>query len=90
VPRLDVPRVDNALRNWRVGEFRVAAQQIDQECFVEIGQLLALAGILIAISFWRRSPSFRRHAYAANTAMMTAGFILVGMHLAGYFATQAL
>ena len=57
---------------------------------VEIGQLLALAGILIAISFWRRSPSFRRHAYAANTAMMTAGFILVGMHLAGYFATQAL
>lgn len=56
---------------------------------VEVGQLLALAAILIAISFWRRSPSFRRHAYAANTAMMTAGFILVGMHLTGYVVTYA-
>ena len=56
---------------------------------VEVGQLLALAAILIAISFWRRSLSFRRHAYAANTAMMTAGFILVGMHLTGYVVTLA-
>jgi len=54
---------------------------------VEVGQLLALAGILIAISYWRRSGSFWRHAYTANVVMMTAGFILVGMHLTGYFTT---
>lgn len=54
---------------------------------VEVGQLLALAGILIAISYWRRTGSFWRHAYTANVAMMTSGFILVGMHLTGYFTT---
>ena len=56
---------------------------------VEIGQMLALAAILIAMSYWRRTASFRRHAYATNVAMMTAGFVLIGMHLTGYFATLA-
>jgi hypothetical protein len=52
---------------------------------VEIGQLLALTMILIAMSFWRRSDSFWKHAYTANVWMMTAGFVLTGMHLVGYF-----
>lgn len=56
---------------------------------VEAGQLLALAAILIAISYWRRTASFWRHAYAANVAMMCAGFVLIGMHLTGYFVTPA-
>lgn len=55
---------------------------------VEIGQLLALSVILIAISFWRRTAGFVRHAYSANVAMMSAGFILVGMQLTGYFVSQ--
>lgn len=54
---------------------------------VEIGQLLALAVILIGMSYWRRTPSFARHAYTANVAMMSAGFILVGMQLTGYFVS---
>lgn len=54
---------------------------------VEIGQMLALAAILIAISYWRRNGSFWRHGYTANVAMMCAGFILTGMHLTGYFTT---
>jgi hypothetical protein len=52
---------------------------------VEIGQILALAGILIAMSYWRKSSGFLRHAYSANTVLMTAGFILVGYQLTGYF-----
>jgi hypothetical protein len=52
---------------------------------VEIGQLLALAAILIVMGFWRRTPSFLRHAYTANVVMMTAGFVLVGYQLTGYF-----
>lgn len=52
---------------------------------VEIGQLLALAVILIAMSYWRRTSSFLRHAYSANVVMMCAGFVLVGMQLTGYF-----
>jgi hypothetical protein len=51
---------------------------------VEIGQLLALGAILILMGFWRRTPSFIRHAFAANVLLMTAGFVLVGYQLAGY------
>ena len=51
---------------------------------VEIGQLLALGAILIAISFWRRTESFWRHAYTANVAIMSAGFMLIGYQLTGY------
>jgi hypothetical protein len=52
---------------------------------VEIGQLLALAAILIGMSYWRRTASFVRNAYTANVAMMSAGFVLVGMQLTGFF-----
>jgi len=54
---------------------------------VEIGQLLALAIILIGMSYWRRTPSFVRNAYTANVAMMSAGFILVGSQLTGYLVS---
>jgi hypothetical protein len=52
---------------------------------VEIGQLLALSAILIAMSYWRRTSSFTRHAYTGNVVLMAAGFVLMGYQLAGYF-----
>ncbi|OQM74528.1 HupE/UreJ family protein [Manganibacter manganicus] len=54
---------------------------------VEIGQLLALGAILIVMSYWRLKPSFWRHAYSANVAMMTAGFVLTGYQIAGFFVS---
>jgi hypothetical protein len=54
---------------------------------VELGQLLALAGILIVMGFWRRSSAFNRQAFAANTVLMTAGFVLIGYQLTGYFVS---
>jgi hypothetical protein len=51
---------------------------------VEIGQLLALSGILIAMTYWRRTSSFQRHAYTGNVILMTAGFVLMGFQLAGF------
>ncbi len=51
---------------------------------VELGQLLALAAILIAMGWWRRTENFHRYAYTANVAMMAAGFVFIGMHLTGY------
>ena len=54
---------------------------------VELGQLLALAGILILMGFWRRLPSFHRQAYSINTVLMCAGFVLMGMQLTGYFVS---
>lgn len=52
---------------------------------VEIGQMLALSAILIAMGYWRRMASFSRYAFAANVVLMTAGFLLTGYQLAGYF-----
>ncbi len=52
---------------------------------VEIGQLLALSAILIAMAHWRGRESFGRHAWAANVAIMAAGFVLMGVQLTGYF-----
>jgi hypothetical protein len=51
---------------------------------VEIGQLLALGAILIVMNYWRRTASFLRHAQAANVALLTAGFLLMGHQLAAY------
>ena len=52
---------------------------------VEIGQLLALSGILIVMGFWRRTDAFIRQAVVANTVLMTAGFMLIGYQLTGFY-----
>lgn len=52
---------------------------------VEIGQILALTGILIAFTYWRTRPGFYRHAFATNAIVMACGFLLIGYQLSGYF-----
>src|SRR5437870_4052682 len=52
---------------------------------VEIGQVLALTGVLIGLSYWRTRPGFLQHAFLTNTVLMVGGFILVGYQLTGYF-----
>jgi hypothetical protein len=54
---------------------------------VELGQVVALAIILLAFQLWRRRASFQRDAYAANVLIMSAGFVLSGYQLAGYFVS---
>lgn len=51
---------------------------------VEIGQILALSAVLIALSIWRNSTSYLRHAFATNTVLMTGGFLLAGYQLSAY------
>jgi hypothetical protein len=50
---------------------------------VEIGQMLALSAILIAMGYWRRSAVFGRQAFNANVLLMIAGFVLMGYQLTG-------
>ena len=54
---------------------------------VELGQLLALTFILLVFQLWRRSPSFLHGAFATNFLIMTAGFMLMGYQLTGYWTT---
>jgi hypothetical protein len=52
---------------------------------VELGQVLALCLILLALLQWRRQPSFMEQAFLLNSVVMCAGFILAGNQFAGYF-----
>ncbi len=54
---------------------------------VELGQFIALAIVLIILSFWRRHKSYLHFATLTNTALMSAGFMLIGLQLTGYFIT---
>ena len=62
----------------------LVANMISFNVGVEIGQFLALAVMLIAINAWRASGRFWRYAYAANVALMCAGFVLMGYQLTGF------
>lgn len=52
---------------------------------VEVGQVLALTAVLIALSVWRTRIGYLRHAFATNAVLMCVGFILIGYQVAGYF-----
>jgi hypothetical protein len=51
---------------------------------VEIGQILALSLILVAMTLWRRTALFERTAAGANVLLMLAGVVLAGQQLAGF------
>lgn len=73
------------LQDFTMSKDGLVANLVAFNVGVEIGQLLALAFILIAMGWWRRTASFTRHAFAANVLLMTAGFILFGLQMTGYF-----
>ena len=51
---------------------------------VELGQVAALALVLLVLLRWREGPAFARQAFVANTVLMTCGFVLAGYQLTGY------
>lgn len=75
------------VQDYEISPDGLVANLIAFNVGVEIGQLLALAVILIGMSYWRRTAGFLRHAYSANVVMMSAGFILVGMQVTGYLVS---
>jgi hypothetical protein len=56
---------------------------------VELGQIAALAVVLLLLLRWRKSARFDTQAFAANWVLMTCGFLLAGMQLTGYLVTRA-
>ena len=54
------------LQEFEVGRDGLIANILSFNVGVEVGQILALTAILIAMTFWRRSPVFQRQAFAAN------------------------
>lgn len=52
---------------------------------VELGQLAALALMLVVFQWWRSTSLFERGAFITNVLIMTAGFLLFGYQLSGFF-----
>jgi hypothetical protein len=75
------------LIDYELSEDGLVTNLISFNVGVEVGQLLALWFILIAMNHWRRSASFVRHAYAANVVVMMLGFLLMGLHITGFFVS---
>ena len=51
---------------------------------VEIGQIAALAGMVVVLAWWRHTHSFRRISRAANLLLVALGGLLLLMQLHGY------
>ncbi len=73
------------LQEFTLSEDGLVANIIAFNVGVEIGQLMALAVLLILITAWRSSGSFGRFANAFNVWLMFAGFLLASYQMAGYF-----
>lgn len=70
--------------DYEMAEDGLLANLIAFNVGVEIGQILALAVILIVMGYWRKSRNFYRDAYTANVIMMAIGFILIGYQITGF------
>jgi hypothetical protein len=51
---------------------------------VEIGQVLALAVVVVLLNLWRATRSFARGAFYANMLLFAAGIALTGYQIVGY------
>src|SRR5437764_6361120 len=73
------------LQEFTLAQNGLIANIVSFNLGVEIGQVLALTAVLIALSYWRTRSGFLRHAFATNTMLMAVGFVLTGYQIAGYY-----
>ena len=72
------------LQEFTLSQNGLVANILSFNVGVEIGQVLALSVVLIAMSYWRNYRSFLRHAFVTNTLLMVGGFVLAGYQVIGY------
>lgn len=73
------------LQEFQLPEDGLMANLVAFNLGVELGQFTALAFILLIINFWRTHNSFIKFATSTNGLLMSAGFMLMGYQLTGYF-----
>ena len=54
---------------------------------IEIGQVVTLIALFLGFAWLRQRPDFTLIATSANVTLFTAGLVLVGMQIVGYFTT---
>jgi len=73
------------LQDFELSPNGLVANIVSFNVGVEIGQVVALTFVLLALSYWRTRSGFVRHAFLTNAVLMTCGFALVGYQVSGYF-----
>lgn len=73
------------LQEFKLPEDGLITNLIAFNIGVELGQFTALAFILLMINFWRKHSSFTLFAKGTNCLLISAGFMLMGYQLTGYF-----
>ena len=76
------------LQDFALSKNGLVANIVSFNVGVEIGQMLALTAVLIALTYWRARRGYLQHAYTTNALLMTAGFVFVGYQLTGYVVTR--
>lgn len=72
------------LQELAMGDEGLITNMVSFNIGVELGQMVALAVVLLLLMKWRLSPAFQRQAFAANALVMTCGFVFAGYQLTGY------
>jgi hypothetical protein len=77
------------LQDYSPSEEGLLTNMLSFNVGIELGQIAALTGVLIALGFWRTSSSFPRQAWVANTILMACGFVLMGYQIVGFLFSAA-
>lgn len=73
------------LQAFKLSSNGLLANMVSFNVGVELGQLIALSIMLGCVVWWRRTARFNRQAVLANALILTAGLVLMGYQLGGYF-----
>ncbi len=72
------------LQEFMVSDNGLVANILSFNVGVEIGQILALVGVVALLGYWRTRPSFTSYSFATNTALMVGGFLLAGIQIVDF------
>ncbi|MBN26425.1 MAG: hypothetical protein CL578_15405 [Alteromonadaceae bacterium] len=72
------------LQDFTLSEDGLVGNILSFNIGVEMGQMIALFGMLLLIILLRKSQDFMRYAFTANMALVTAGVTLTIFQLSGY------
>ncbi len=72
------------LQEFMVSDNGLVANILSFNVGVEMGQILALFGVVALLGYWRPRPSFARWSFATNTALMVGGFLFAGNQIVGF------
>jgi len=78
-----------ALQDFTISREGLLTNMLSFNVGVELGQIMALTGVLIALSYWRTREGFLRHAFVTNALLMSGGFVLMGYQIVGFLASRA-